>query len=149
MRLGFASAALLVLAACDGGTVPASPDGPIRSEETVPNATAPGSPAEEGQSTEADPGLRFVGDWAANAGACETAAWKFTDTMVSTPAGSTCSFNKVEEVAEGYDIEATCTAEAPPTSDMLKVRLAEEAGSMVFESETIADASLVSCGDDG
>ena len=148
MRRAFGSAALLVLAACDGGAGSPSPDGPIRSEGTIGNATASGPPDED-RSTDADPGMRFVGEWAANVGACESTAWKFTDTMLSTPAGSTCSFNKVEEVGDGYDIEATCTAEGPPTSDVLKIRLTDENRSMAFVSETVADASLVSCGGDG
>lgn len=92
------------------------------------------------------PGPRFVGQWAANQQSCQSNAWQFTETTLRTPAGSVCSFNRVTEVPGGYDIQATCTAEAPPTSDTLRIRFAESADSMLFESESIADTGLVYCG---
>ena len=144
---GTAAAILLALAGCDGGG-PVSHDGPIRSEASSDNRAASAGPADNGEMIGSGSQLRLVGQWAADAESCESAAWKFTDTMLSTPAGSSCSFNKVTDVPGGYDIEATCTAEGPPTSDLLKVRFGD-GESMVFESDTIADRSLVSCGAEG
>jgi hypothetical protein len=88
---------------------------------------------------------RFVGRWAAKAGSCSTQAWKFTASVLNTPAGSQCKFHKVTEVPGGYDIAARCTAEGPPTEDTLKLRFAESAKALLFESKTIADAGLVRC----
>jgi hypothetical protein len=88
---------------------------------------------------------RFVGRWAAKAGNCSTQAWEFTASALNTPAGSQCKFRKVTEVPGGYDIAARCTAEGPPTEDVLKLRFAESAKALLFESKTIADAGLVHC----
>jgi hypothetical protein len=88
---------------------------------------------------------RFVGRWAPRASECSTLAWRFTTTSLSTPAGSQCTFRKVTEVPGGYDIAARCTAEAPPTSDTLKLRFAESAKALLFDSKSIADAGLVRC----
>jgi hypothetical protein len=89
---------------------------------------------------------RFVGKWAAKASNCSAQAWRFTAKSLDTPAGSQCTFRKVSEVPGGYDIAARCTAEGPPTDDTLKLRFAESAKALLFESKTIADAGLVRCG---
>lgn len=78
-------------------------------------------------------------------GNCSGNAWRFTATSLNTPAGSQCTFRKVTEVSGGYDIAARCTAEGPPAADVLKVRFAESAKALLFESKTIADAGLVRC----
>lgn len=88
---------------------------------------------------------RFVGRWAAKAGSCSTQAWEFTTSALNTPAGSQCRFRKVTEVPGGYDIAARCTAEGPPADDTLKLRFAESARALLFESNTVADAGLVRC----
>jgi len=91
-------------------------------------------------------GPRFVGRWAADERSCQSAAWQFTQSSLRTPAGSSCSFTQVTEVAGGYDIDAVCTAESAPAPDALKIRFAESAKAMLFESKTIADSGLVYCG---
>jgi hypothetical protein len=88
---------------------------------------------------------RFIGRWAADERQCSAQAWRFTATALSTPAGSHCTFMKVKEVPGGYDIAARCTAEAPPVNDTLKLRFAESARALLFESGSIADAGLVRC----
>ena len=88
---------------------------------------------------------RFVGQWAANVRSCSNGAWQFTAASLSTPAGSQCKFRKVTEVPGGYDIAARCTAEGPPAEDTLKLRFAESAKALLFESKTIANAGLVRC----
>jgi hypothetical protein len=91
-------------------------------------------------------GLRFVGLWASKAENCGNLAWRFTAKRLETPAGSVCTFKDVDAVPGGYDIAASCTAEAPPRDDTLEIRFAESAKAMLFESESIADAGLVYCG---
>lgn len=95
----------------------------------------------------ADRPQRFVGRWAASEDYCEGKAWRFTATSLSTPAGSECRFTKVDKVPGGYDIAARCTAEGPETADRIKLRFAESARAMLFESKTIAGAGLVWCGE--
>ena len=88
---------------------------------------------------------RFVGRWATDERNCEALAWRFTATSLSTPGGSQCTFTKVSEVPGGYDIAARCTAEGPVVRDTLKLRFAESARALLFESGSIADAGLVRC----
>jgi hypothetical protein len=88
---------------------------------------------------------RFVGRWATEERDCATRAWTFTASSLKTPAGSVCGFSRVSEVPGGYDIAARCTAEGPPTNDVLQLRFAESARALLFESTVIADAGLVRC----
>ena len=92
---------------------------------------------------------RFVGRWAATEALCGQAAWRFTPTQLTTPAGSVCLFEEVRIVPGGFDIAARCTAEAPERDDTIRLRFAESAGGMLFGSASIADAGLVRCGDEG
>jgi len=100
---------------------------------------------EEVAGLEAPP--RFVGRWASEERLCESAAWRFAERELRTPAGSVCRFTDVRSVPGGYDVAARCTAEAPERDDLLRLRFPESAGGMTFESESIADASLVRCGE--
>ena len=88
---------------------------------------------------------RFTGRWASEESDCAHRAWIFTVSSLKTPAGAVCSFSKVSEVPGGYDIAASCTAEGPPRDDMLKLRFAQSARALLFESEIIADAGLMRC----
>lgn len=88
---------------------------------------------------------RFIGRWATDERNCRNLAWRFTATSLRTPAGSVCNFRRVTEVPDGYDVAARCTAEGPPVGDTLKLRFAESARALLFESNSIADAGLVRC----
>ncbi len=148
MRLALLSLAGLALAACDN--IPTGePSGPIRSDSeanVVAEESANTATAEAGDLPPPGPGPRFVGNWAADSKSCQSAAWRFTDSLLQTPTGSTCSFNRVTEVDGGYDISATCTAQGPPASDTLRLRFAEGPKSLMIESEVIGDAGLAFCG---
>ena len=160
MRIAFPVACILSLAACDNSTpggepaAPAggAPNGPIATGRadtaTQANASSQVEAGVAGDLPPAGQGVRFVGKWAADQKSCESAAWHFTETSLSTPAGSNCSFSRVTEVPGGYDVEATCTAEGPPEADTLKIRFAESAKAMLFESKAIAGNGLVFCGRD-
>ncbi len=160
MRIAFSIACILTLAACDNSTPGGKPGGPVGGAPSGPIATGradTANPANASSQVEtgvagdlppAGQGVRFVGKWAADQKSCESAAWQFTESSLTTPAGSSCSFNRVSEVPGGYDVDATCTAEGPPAADMLKIRFAESAKAMLFESKSIADAGLVFCGRD-
>jgi hypothetical protein len=88
---------------------------------------------------------RFTGRWASEERYCAHRAWVFTAGSLKTPAGSVCSFSNVTEVPGGYDIAASCTAEGPPRDDALKLRFAQSARALLFNSNVIADAGLVRC----
>jgi hypothetical protein len=153
MRMLLAATALIAMAACEKAPAGSEPNGPVGSGAGRPiegNAaqTAPIAPQQAGDLPERSAALRFVGNWAADQRACGSAAWKFTETTLQTPAGANCSFNRVTQVPGGYDIEATCTAQSAATSDTLQIRFAESARAMLVDSKTIADAGLVFCGRD-
>ena len=152
MRMAFPALILFLVGGCENQ--PSQPTQPGRSNET--ETTIPSGPnADINASLEtvaeapshSVPARRFVGRWAASARLCSTAAWRFTDDALETPAGSACRFTEVREVLGGYDIAARCTAEAPERDDVLKLRFPESAGGMLFESESIADAGLIRCAD--
>jgi hypothetical protein len=103
--------------------------------------------AEPGALPPADADLRFVGRWAAERRMCPNAAWRFTAGRLTTPAGSACTFDHVKKVPGGYDIAAHCTAEGPERADTIRLRFAESARAMLFESESIADTGLIYCGE--
>ena len=88
---------------------------------------------------------RFVGRWAADQRLCENEAWRFTDSELRTPTGSVCRFTDIRAVDGGYDIAAHCTAEGPEMEDQLRIRFAESAGAMLFESEHVAEEGLIPC----
>ena len=160
MRIAIYVACIACLAACDnapsgsepGGPAGGAPAGPIASGRAdagnSPNASTQVETGVAGDLPPAGQGVRFVGKWAADQKSCESAAWQFTETSLTTPAGSNCSFTRVTEVPGGYDIQATCTAEGPPEADTLKIRFAESAKAMLFESKAIAGNGLVFCGRD-
>lgn len=149
MRAALIAASVVLLTACTQNAPSGEePTGPIRTEPNAVNTAEEATAAEAGDLPTPSEGPRFIGKWAADQQSCKSAAWQFTESTLRTPAGSVCSFSRVTEVPGGYDIQATCTAEGPPTSDTLTVRFAESAKALLFESETIADAGLVFCGRD-
>ncbi|MGI8704901.1 MAG: hypothetical protein ACR2JJ_03740 [Sphingomicrobium sp.] len=149
MRIALVVASIALVAACSDPPAGGDPSGPVGSGGPIGGNSADRDDGaislDAGDLPRPGEGLRFVGNWA-DEGSCQSAAWHFTETTLQTPAGSNCGFNRVTQVPGGYDIQATCTAEAPPTSDTLKIRFAESANAMMFESETISDARLVFCG---
>jgi hypothetical protein len=159
VRIPVSIACLAVLASCNkgpstgepGGPIASAPSGPIASGRADTNNTVSGGEAtavQAGALPPPGPVPRFVGRWAADQKSCDSAAWQFTQTTLRTPAGSSCSFDQVSEVPGGYDVKATCTAEGPPTPDMLRIRFAESAKAMLFDSKVIAGSGLVFCGRD-
>jgi hypothetical protein len=151
------AAACLMLGACQdtGRTSPAADhdtkvavaDVPVQPTASSLPAVAPNPGRKPGAvlpPAGADP--RFVGAWAADASMCTDKAWHFTETGLETPAGSVCHFNRVTKISGGYDIAARCTAEGPEQDDLIKIRFAESAKAMLFDSASIADTGLIYCG---
>jgi hypothetical protein len=161
VRAVLISLSVALLCACGKGPSGGEPSGPVGQAPSGPVLSSQSGTA--GSNNIADssipaqqagdlppPGdtFRFIGKWAADQRLCQTKPWQFTASALRTPAGSSCSFDKVTQVPGGYDIQATCTAEGPPAADLLKVRFAESAKAMLFDSKTIASTGLVFCGRD-
>jgi len=90
---------------------------------------------------------RYVGLWATTAEGCSNPAWRFEAAGVSTQGEVSCEFQNVAMTDRGYDIQAQCTAESPPTPYRIQLSFAESARAMMisggpWESGT----ALVHCG---
>src|SRR5690349_11395050 len=109
MRFLLISAAL-ALSACGPRTPPEpTPDQQAAQEvsdtvEALPHRLPPAS---------AEP--RFVGAWATTDEGCADPAWIINAREMHTQGEASCSFNDVREISGGYNVQATCTAESPPT----------------------------------
>ena len=159
-RLAFAAS--LALAACsqppaneaaptDAMTSPASNASPLPSPSSAPTTAAtPTTSADSGEPGKLPPANgvtpRYVGRWAATAQLCASGAWRFYATHLETAGEVSCSYNRVDKVPGGYDLHATCTAEAPPAPDLIKLRFAESAQAMLVDSNTLKSTGLIYCG---
>lgn len=89
---------------------------------------------------------RFVGLWAASAEGCSDPAWRFEATRVSTRGEVSCAFDNVALTDAGYEIAATCTAEAPPAPYRINLSFAESARAMMVSGGPWSPIGLVYCG---
>jgi hypothetical protein len=139
----------LTLAACDRNAPPpqvtkesapppdAQPTGPQAAVAAKPGASLPPASAP----------YRYVGRWAANAAACEHGTWNFDERKLVTAGEVACKFDRIERTAAGYDIAATCTAEAPPAAYHLALTFAESARAMLVEGGPFSHpVGLIWCG---
>lgn len=159
-----ALAAGLVLAACsqqpanetastDAVTPVTNEAPPLPTPSASPTSATTATPAPSPDSGE--PGKlppangatpRYVGRWAATEQLCASGAWRFYATHLETAGEVSCTYNRVDKVPGGYDLHATCTAEAPPAPDLIKLRFAESAQAMLVESKTLKSTGLIYCG---
>jgi len=90
---------------------------------------------------------RYVGRWAAASLGCEQPAWRFEAQRVSTRGEVSCEFNDVQMISTGYTIQATCTAQAPPTQETIQLSFAESARAMLVSGGPWSgDIGLTYCG---
>lgn len=75
---------------------------------------------------------RYVGLWATTAEGCSDPAWRFEARQVSTQGEVSCEFQNVAVTDRGYDIQAQCTAESPPTPYSIQLSFAESARAMMI-----------------
>jgi len=91
--------------------------------------------------------VSYVGLWAASADLCANPPWRIQDRAISTQGEVHCDFNDVREVPGGYDVDATCYAEAPPAPYMLQLRLTETPHTLTITGGPWpADTRLIACG---
>ena len=89
---------------------------PIPSTLPPPSATTP----------------RYVGLWATTAEGCDDPAWRFEARRVSTQGEVSCEFQDIATTDHGFDIQARCTAESPPTPYAIQLSFAESARAMMI-----------------
>lgn len=133
-RLWLSLAVLAALSACerDAGEPTPSPAG---AAESLPHALPP-----------ADAPLRFVGRWAWADDRCAQDAWTFRADGLSTPGEVSCTWDDIREAPGGYDIDATCVAQAPPQPYTFHLRFAESARAMMVQGGPMAPIGLIYCG---
>lgn len=90
---------------------------------------------------------RYVGLWATTVNGCADPAWRFEADRISTQGEVSCTLDNVQMVATGYEIAATCTAQAPPEPHTIRLSFAESARAMMVVGGPWSPApSLVYCG---
>lgn len=90
---------------------------------------------------------RYVGNWAADAAGCTDPPWRFEARRLTTKGEVACAFDRIEKTAAGYEVAATCAAEAPPAPYMIRLSFAESARAMLVEGGPFAGpVGLVWCG---
>jgi hypothetical protein len=94
----------------------------------------------------ADAALRFVGVWATSEANCASKPWRFTADTLDATGGPQCSIYKVSKVPGGYDLAVQCPAKKPLPTDLIKLRFAESARTMLVESNAISPMGLIYCG---
>ena len=102
------------IAAC-GAEEPAAAPKPVAAPSNVPPQAA--APA-------------YVGRWAATPDLCADGAWVFQRDGLSTAGEVTWGFEGVAALDDGYEIAATCTAQAPPQAHRLNLSLSADGRTM-------------------
>lgn len=102
------------LAAC-GAEEPAAVETPAPAPQAPPPEAA--TPA-------------YVGRWAATPELCTDGAWTFRQDGLSTAGEVSCRFEGVAALDDGYEIAATCTAQAPPQAHRLNLSLSADGRTM-------------------
>ncbi|MDO8900198.1 MAG: hypothetical protein Q7V15_02475 [Phenylobacterium sp.] len=117
------------LSAC-GGEPPAAP---VEAPATTPQDEAPAAamPA-------------YVGQWAATPALCSDGAWTFRHDGLSTAGEVSCRFDGVAALDDGFEIAATCTAQAPPQSHRLNLSLGADGQTMRVRGGPFDDPPVLS-----
>ncbi|HYD89382.1 MAG TPA: hypothetical protein VEA80_18025 [Vitreimonas sp.] len=139
MKLAACALALAVFGCSQPVEPPPDPEAAaeVGQAEPLPRALPP--------PTEQQP--RYVGQWATSAEGCAEPAWRFEERGVTTRGEVACTFDTVTLTPTGYDIAATCTAEAPPAPYQIQLSFAESARAMMIAGGPwSAPTSLVYCG---
>lgn len=138
VRTAVAAASLALIACADPAEPEPEPEAAAQVGEAEPLPHTLPPPAEETP--------RYVGLWATTADGCADPAWRFEADGISTQGEVSCEFNDVRMTAGGYDIAATCHAQAPPEQRNIQISFAESARAMMVTGGPWDPApSLVYC----
>lgn len=135
---GFAAIVALAVGACTEQAEP--PPDPEAAAQVGPAEALPRALPPLGETP------RYVGTWATSAEGCSVPAWTFEARAVHTQGEVSCTFNTVSMTNAGYEITASCTAEAPPAPYTIQLSFAESARAMMLSGGPWAATSLIYCG---
>ena len=114
---------LLLLAAC-GGEEEGTASAPSAAAEAPPSAAA--APEQAQAASLPGPDV-FVGRWAAQPSLCAAGPWTFAADRLTTAGEVSCTFRRVERTATGWNVAATCTAQAPAQDATLTLTMTDTA----------------------
>jgi hypothetical protein len=123
-RAGVAAASLAMIACTDPAEPPPDPEAAAQVGDAQPLPSTLPPPSETTP--------RYVGLWAATAEGCSEPSWRFESNRVTTRGEVACEFQNVAMTERGYDIQATCTAQAPPEPHNIQLSFAETARAMMI-----------------
>lgn len=123
-RVGAAFISLAIIACTD----PAEPEPDPHAAEQVGEA----EPLPSTLPTPSETTPRYVGLWATTAEGCTEPAWRFEERRITTRGEVSCEFQNVAMTERGYDIQAQCTAQAPPEAHNIQLSFAESARAMMI-----------------
>lgn len=133
------TAAAMTLALCACGRPAEAPKTPAVAPPATVSATA-SQPA----AAPAAP-LFFVGRWAADTKLCDQGAWVITAQGVKTAGEVGCRFEGAPQGTGPVEVDAVCTAQAPPKPYRLRFSYAESAKALLVENGPFADMGLIRC----
>lgn len=123
-RAALAAVSLALMACADPAEPEPDPEAAAQVGEAAPLLHRLPPPAEDTP--------RYVGLSATTAEGCSNPAWRFEHDGISTQGEVSCEFNDVQLGAGGYQIAATCHAQAPATQHNIQISFAESARAMML-----------------
>lgn len=123
-RAALAAASLALFACADPVEPPPDEDAAAQVGEVEPLPSTLPPPSETTP--------RYVGLWATTAEGCAEPAWRFEENRIVTRGEVSCEFQNVTLTDRGYDIQAMCTAQAPPEQHNIQLSFAESARAMMI-----------------
>jgi hypothetical protein len=131
-----AAALTLALCACDR---------PAEAPNAQGAAAPPNAPAASPLTPKTPTPLFFVGRWAADTKLCDKGAWVITVHGVETAGEVSCKFEGPPQGAGSVEVDAVCTAQAPPKRYRLRFSYAQSAKALLVENGPFADMGLIRC----
>lgn len=136
VRTAVAAVSLALIACADPAAPEHEPKAGAQAGETAPSPLPAAT----------DEAPRYVGLWATTVEGCADPAWRFAAEGISTRGEVSCEFQHVRATPGGYEIDATCVAQAAPVQHNLRISFAESARAMMVSGGPWAPApNLVYC----
>ena len=149
LRITASLLAVFALAACGPGepNPPTEPADPIDTPEAAapPAAQSPGA----GGALPGTGPRSFVGRWAADVSWCPNTTGPQRPIEITTTRfegyENSCAIGQVSQVAEGYDVALTCTAEGTVSSERVRMSVAGQTMRLTWLDRDGAVVTLTKC----
>ena len=148
-RTALSLLALLAVAACDAGGTnpPTEPADPIATPDASAPTTVP--PPGAGSVLPGAGPASFVGRWAANVSWCPNTQGPERPIEITTTRfegyENSCAIGRITEVANGYELDLTCTAEGTVSSERVRTAVSGQTMRLTWLNRDDATVSLTKC----